>query len=187
MPSFPKPKLQYDYDVQAQVQAMRHLGGLEHMSISVGRGLAAILTMVACSGSPASPGPTPAPPAPPPPTSVGDISLQLISVDPPEGASVPRASAQRFVARLRYSAGTAAAAPLFLVAQLRQFQGAVAVDSPEDFHFPTPDRSGQVEAVIDRTIIGAAGTLRIHWVLAMVNADRSTFAGASFTTSFPIA
>jgi hypothetical protein len=117
---------------------------------------------------------------------MGDITLQLISVNPPAGASVPRASALRFVARLRYSAGTSPAAPLFLVAQLQQFQGALVVDSPGDFHFATPGRTGDVEAVIDRTTIGAAGTLRIAWVLAMMNADGSTFTGASFTTTFAI-
>ena len=145
--------------------------------------------MGACGGSPTAPGaPAPAQPPPPvpPPASVGDISLRLVSASPAENTPVRRGAAHRFVARLHYSAGTSPAGPLFLVAQLRQFAGPTPLDSPDDFHFATPGRSGEVEAVIDRTTIDSAGVVRITWILAMANPDRSTFPGASFTTSYPV-
>lgn len=149
----------------------------------------AVLVLAGCGGSSPTenrPLPPTGPPPVPPPTSSGNITLTLLSGSPMPDTAVQRGLRTRLVTRLRYDAADSTARPLFLVAHLTQFEGANLRDDPSDFHFPTPDRSGEVEAVIERDIIATPGTLRIAWTLAMVRPDGTSFAGASFTTSYPI-
>jgi hypothetical protein len=125
-------------------------------------------------------------PSPPAPTRIGNIVLELVSSAPAAGSTLPRGTAQRFTARLRYDAADSSAGPLFLVGHLTQWNGPTMADNPPDFHFMTPGRSGETEATIDRTLIGTPGVVWINWTLAMQNADGTTFAGATFTTTHTI-
>ena len=130
--------------------------------------------------------PGPAAPPLPFPTRVGNIVLEVVSASPMAGASLARGRRQRFVTTLRYDAADSAASPLFLVGQLTQYAGGTVADKPDDFHFETPARSGTVEAVIERDVIDGAGEVRITWILAMLNPDRTTFGGATITVGYGV-
>lgn len=117
---------------------------------------------------------------------VGNILLEPVSVSPAPGTALPRGTTQRFTATLRYDIADSAATPIFLVAALQQWNGGTLADRPNDMHFPTPGSAGQTDATIERTLITSPGAVWITWTLAMRNADGSTFAGASFTTAYPI-
>ena len=168
-------------------------GILEVVSASVPRTAPGVTVLVlaclaaGCGSS--TPGPSPVAnvvPTPPAPSRAGNILLEIVSSSPAAGAALPRGTMQRFTARLRYDAADSAASPLFLVGHLMQWNGAVSADNPGDFHFPTPGRSGETEAEIERTLIGSPGAVWITWTLAMRNPDGTTFPGASFTTTFVI-
>ena len=130
--------------------------------------------------------PPPTNPSPSPPTSIDNITLAIVSASPDPGSGLARASAQHFTARLRYDAAGSTATPVFVVAHLTQWNGGVIVDNPGDFHFSTPVRSGEIETTIDRRTLESLGVLWIGWQFVLQRPDGTLFAGASFTSTFPI-